>query len=462
VDGSQPVNPFLSGAYAPVDDESDFELQVTGKIPRELAGAFYRNGPNPQFPPRGDYHWFGGDGMIHGVFVEDGKARYRNRYVRTPKWIAEHAAGRGLFGSLGDPRDTDPSVMGQDGGVANTNIVWHAGRLLALEEGHKPTELDPLTLETRGYVDSYRGRTTAHPKIDPETGEMVWFGYGVGDMPLSAGMSYGVTDAKGEVVRRDDFQAPYSSMVHDFNVTRNHVLFPILPLTMSLERAMSGRPVVAWEPDKGSFVGVMRRDASVDTMRWFHTDPCYVFHPMNAWEEGSNIHADVMEYPVAPLFPAADGSRLPATSATLVRWTFDLASDSDAIKRTPIDDMAGEFPRLDERHAGLAYRHGWFAAMRSRSEIGGFDSLAHLDLQSGARRVHALPQGDAVGEPVFVPRNASAAEGDGWLVSLIYRGAEDVSDFAVFEAQDVEAGPIATARIPRRVPHGFHGNWRPA
>ena len=462
MDGSQLVDPFLAGAYAPVHDESDFELRVTGDMPADLAGAFYRNGPNPQFAPRGNYHWFGGDGMIHAVHVEGGKARYRNRYVRTPKWLMENAAGKALFGSLGDPRDADPSVMSADGGVANTNIVWHAGRLLALEEGHKPTELDPLTLETLGYVDAYRANTTAHPKIDPETGEMVWFGYGVGEMPLSAGMSYGVTNAKGDVVRRDDFQAPYSSMVHDFLVTRGHVLFPILPLTMSLERAMSGRPAVAWEPDKGSFVGVMQRNASVETIRWFHTDACYVFHPMNAWEDGSKIYADVMEYPVAPLFPDVDGKPTVGARAHLVRWTFDLAGDSDAIQRETIDDMSGEFPRLDERYAGLAYRHGWFATSRRASQIGGFDSLAHVDLKTGKRKLHELADGDVTGEPVFVPRKAGAAEGDGWLVSLIYRGAEDASDFAVFEAQDIEAGPIATARIPRRVPHGFHGNWRPA
>jgi carotenoid cleavage dioxygenase-like enzyme len=458
--GSQPINPYLAGNFAPVPDESDFGLTVSGEWPVALAGAFYRNGPNPQFAPLGDHHWFAGDGMIHGVFVEDGKARYRNRYVRTPKWRDEHAAGRSLFGGF-DPRLNDPSVAGHDSGVANTNIVWHGGRLMALEEGHAPFELDPRSLDSRGYLNAYRGNVTAHPKLDPETGEMVWFAYGVGEMPLSAGMSYGVTGATGEVLRRDDFQAPYSSMAHDFMVTRGHVLFPVLPLTGSLQRAMSGLPPFAWEPEKGAFVGVMKRDAAVDTLRWFETDACYVFHPMNAWEEGSTIHADVMEYPVAPLFPNADGSPGARTSARLVRWTFDLAGASNQIKRQPLDDMAGEFPRFDERRAGLPYRHGWFAA--TTGEPGTvFNAIAHVDLASGRRVVHQLPDGDATGEPVFVPRSAAAPEGDGWIVSLIYRGAQDTSDFAVFEARDIAAGPIATAHIPRRVPHGFHGNWRQA
>ncbi|MDQ2859146.1 MAG: carotenoid oxygenase family protein, partial [Pseudomonadota bacterium] len=238
MDGSQRINPYLTGNFAPIPGEDDFDLDVTGEIPADLAGAFYRNGPNPQVDPGSDYHWFAGDGMIHGFFVEGGKVRYRNRYVRTPKWQAENAAGRKLFGLFGNPMTTDPSVLTTDSGVANTNIVWHAGRLLALEEGHKPFELDPLTLESRGYADEYRGRVTAHPKIDPVTGEMTWFGYSTGDMPLNSTVSYGVTSAAGDVLRRDEFEAPYSSMVHDFMVTQNHVLFPILPLTGSLQRAM--------------------------------------------------------------------------------------------------------------------------------------------------------------------------------------------------------------------------------
>ncbi|MEO8813420.1 MAG: carotenoid oxygenase family protein [Caulobacteraceae bacterium] len=462
MDGSHAINPYLAGNFAPVRGEEDFDLKVIGEIPTGLAGAFYRNGPNPQFDPGGDYHWFAGDGMIHAFFIEGGKARYRNRYVRTPKWTAENAAGRKLFGLFGNPMTTDPSVMGTDSGVANTNIVWHAGRLMALEEGHQPFALDPDSLESRGYLTDYRGRVTAHPKIDPVTGEMVWFGYSTGETPLNARVSYGVTDAAGKVVRRDDFDAPYSSMVHDFLVTENHALFPILPLTGSLERAMTGAPAYAWEPQKGAFVGVMARNAGVETLRWFQTKACYVFHPMNAWEADGKIFADVMEYETAPLFPNVDGSRNKDGGARLVRWTFDLAGDTDTIRREPIDDMAGEFPRFDERRAGLAYRHGWFAANTGKPGGMGFDAIAHVDLASGKRTVRRLPAGDATGEPVFVPRSANADEGDGWLLSVIYRGEDDVSEFQVFDAMDVAAGPIAAARTPRRVPFGFHGNWRGA
>src|SRR5579864_2377072 len=209
MDGSQVINPYLAGNFAPVRSEDDFELEVSGEIPAGLRGAFYRNGPNPQFERRDQYHWFSGDGMIHGFFVEDGKVRYRNRYVRTPKWRTEHAAGQALFGTFGNPMTTDASVQGKDSGVANTNIVWHAGRLLALEEGHKPFELDPLTLESRGYVEAYRGKVTAHPKLDPETGEMVWFAYSSGEAPLNPQMSYGVTGKDGRVTQRQEFEAPF-------------------------------------------------------------------------------------------------------------------------------------------------------------------------------------------------------------------------------------------------------------
>lgn len=462
MDGSQVSHPYLTGNFAPVRDEVDIAMTVRGDMPGGLAGAFYRNGANPQFDPDPDYHWFAGDGMIHGVFVEDGKARYRNRYVRTPKWRAEHDAGRKLFGTFGNPATTDPSVMGVDNGLANTNIVWHGGALLALEEGHMPFRMDPATLDSLGYDERYRGRVTAHPKIDDVTGEMVWFAYAIDPMPFGRTCSYGVTNAAGEVVRREDFEAPYSAMMHDFMVTDRHALFPVLPLTGSLERAMKGGAPYAWEAGKGGFVGVLDRSKGVSSLRWFEIDDCYVFHPMNAWEEGSRIFADVMEYEVAPLFPNADGSPPRNAPARLARWTIDLAGGSNRVKRERLDDLAGEFPRFDERRTGLAYRHGWFPASTGRPGSVMFDALAHVDVVSGRRTLHQFAAGDVPSEFVFVPRSEDAAEGEGWLVGLVYRAGRDASDFVVFDARDLAAGPVAVASMDRRIPFGFHGNWRPA
>ena len=203
------INPYLSGNFGPVRSEDDLpDLPLSGEIPAALNGTFYRNGPNPQFPPRDpDHHWFAGDGMLHSFILRDGQVGYKNRYVRTQKWELENAAGKALFGTFGNPMTTDPAVLGKDGGVANTNVIWHAGKLLALEEGHQPFEVDPATLMPRGYVPyaGSAGRFTAHPKMDPETGEMVFFGYGVGEMPLSAGMAFGTVDRNGKIYASGPF-----------------------------------------------------------------------------------------------------------------------------------------------------------------------------------------------------------------------------------------------------------------
>jgi len=222
---------------------------------------------------------------------------------------------------------------------------------------------------------------------------------------------------------------------------------------------MSGKPAFAWEPDKGSYVGVMRRDGDVASIRWFNTGACYVFHPLNSWEEGGKIHCDVMRYDVAPLFPNADGSPGDKAAARLVRWTFDLNGASDAIKETPLDDLDGEFPRVDPRVETLQHRHAFYAADPTGAKTVRLNAIAHLDLQTGKRQVYELSGGDATSEPVFVPRSADAAEGDGWVTAVVYRAAEDRSDLLVFEAQDLAKGPIATAEMPRRIPFGFHGNW---
>ena len=275
-------------------------------------------------------------------------------------------------------------------------------------------------------------------------------------------MAYGVADKTGKVTRLDTFDAPYSSMVHDFCVTDRHVLFPILPLSGSIERAMSGKPAFGWEPELGGRIGLLARDKDIGSIRWLTIDPCYVFHPMNAWEQGDTLFADVMQYEQAPLFPNADGSPGKACSAYLVRWEIDLSGKTDAVKQTRVDDMAGEFPRLDERRAGLSYRHGYFAADTTDSGKVLFNGIAHIDFQTGKRVVDEFARGDVPGEPIFVPRSRDAAEGDGWLVALIYRGAENRTDFVVYDAMNVAKGPVGIAELPRRVPFGFHGNWRQA
>ena len=448
---------------APIPLEADApHLTITGELPRELNGTLYRNGPNPQFSSPGA-HWFVGDGMLHAFHLENGGASYRNRWVRTPKWLAEHDAGRALFGGFGRKLADAPASV-TDGGVANTNIVYHGGRLLALEEGHLPTEIEPGTLATRGYHD-YGGRIkapfTAHPKIDPKTGEMVFFGYNASG-PLTPTLSCGSVSATGKVTRLERFETPYASMVHDFIVTENHLLFPILPVTGSLSRAMAGQPPYAWEPDKGAYVGVMKRNGSAKDIIWFRGENCYVFHVMNAWGDGSRIVADVMQFEEAPLFPHPDGRPTdPEKSrARLCRWVFDLAGNTDRFSQTYMDDLTGEFPRVDDRHAGLKSGHGWYACANPDAPVSEWLSgIAHVD-GSGARRGrYLLPVGDTISEAVFVARGDDAAEGCGWLLAVVWRARDNCSDLAVFNATDVVAGPIALVHLGHRVPDGFHGNW---
>jgi carotenoid cleavage dioxygenase len=250
-------------------------------------------------------------------------------------------------------------------------------------------------------------------------------------------------------------------MIHDFFVTKNYVMIPVLPLTGSLERAMSGKPPYAWEPEKGAHIAVFRRDEGIKSIRWFTTDACYVFHPMNMFEQDDTLVVDVMEYACAPLFPHPDGSPGENVSAFLKRWTFDFRDATNTVKRAQLDDLAGEFPRFDERLAGRPYRHGYFAANSKNDGKVVFDSIAHVDLHTGERVAYRFADGDIPGEPVFAPRSADAGEHDGFLITTVYRGAENRSDCVVFEAADVARGPIASAALPTRAPFGFHGNWAP-
>lgn len=460
-----PDHPQLRGNFAPLRMECDLnDVIVEGEIPKDLDISYYRNGPDPQFAPRGHHHWFAGDGMLHMFKVQDGRVGYRNRWARTKKFEVERDAGKSLFGAF-NPMENDPSVANlETDGVANTNVVWHGDKLLALEEGHAPFQLDPDSLASHGawtFGNKLQGPMTAHPKMDPKTGEMLFFGY-MADGPFSETISYQVVNAVGELTRSERFEAPFASMMHDFIITENYVIFPVFPLTGSLERAMQGQPAFAWEPDKGTHIGVMPRSGSVTDIRWFETDPCFVFHPMNAYEQDGKIVAHVMQFEEAPLFPHVDGSKPdPAkANARLCEWVIDLAPNSNGIAQRFLEEMTGEFPRLDERFTGLEYQHGYYGGATGKEAGLGFNAVVHHNLASGAVDKHELPEGDFTGEPVFVPRTPDAPEGDGYLLSVLYRGTENRSDLAVFDAQNIADGPMACAQLPHRVPFGFHGNWR--
>lgn len=461
-----PNHPNLIGGYAPLQMECDApDLIIEGEVPRDLFGTFYRNGPNPQFAPRGDHHWFGGDGMIHAFHVENGKVSYRNRWVRTVKWNHEHEAGHSLFNAM-NPMENDPSVQGlKTDGAANTNIIWHGGKLLALEEGHAPFEMDPVTLESKGawtFDDQLVGPMTAHPKIDPETGELIFFGYSVDGM-LSNKMSVHIVASNGSLTSSQFFDAPYASMVHDFMVTKDFIIFPIMPLTGSIERAMNGLPAFGWEPEKGNYIGVMPRNGKVEDLRWFRSEASFVFHPMNAFNEGDVITCDVAEYGQAPLFPNADGTKGDRDKmwAKLNRWTLDMGANTDDYKIEHLDDKSSEFGRLDERFACHDYRYGYMLRQEVANSTEGFNGIARYDHQTNQVDCFNMSENMATGEAIFVPKSADAEEGKGYLLSNVYDKTTDKSHLLILDAENPSAGPLARAHLDHRVPFGFHGNWRP-
>ena len=475
LDATWPQHPNLQGGFAPyLGEDETTPLEVVGEIPRELRGTLYRNGPNPQLPPRGGlaYHWFDGDGMIHAISLADGKARYKNRWVRTRRFELERKAGRALFGGLRSMDRTDPAAwraleaqglspyeqvqLAVDAG--NTNVIFHARKLLALLEIANPTELDPRTLATRGACDydgKLAGGMTAHPKVDPETGELLGFVYSA----VAPYLRYHVIDRDGRLTRTEPIDVPVGAMMHDFIATREHVIFPWFPMTIREENLRSSE-MFRWEPDLPTRIGVMPRAGGSRDVVWFELETCFVYHFLNAHTEGERVIVDGVRYPRVGLFPTArPGEEEPAPApGVLCRFTLDLASRTCKVE--PLDDVQSEFPRLDERFAGLGYRHGFAPGTLPREEgTVPFNAILHWDLARGTRKRHELAPGSTASEAVFVPRGANAAEGEGFLLFPVYRWAEDRSDVVILDAQNVERAPLATIRIPHRIPLGFHGNY---
>ncbi len=452
-----PASPFLSGNFAPVLDERGPEpCTLSGRLPAALRGTLFRNGANPRWPPAEPYHWFTGDGMLHAITLGEGGASHCNRWVRTPRFLAEAAARRALFTGFGQPLVPEAAELST--GVANTHVIHHAGRLLALEEAHLPTRLDPAGLETLGDEDfgAIQGRFTAHPKHDPATGQLVFFSYSATG-PLSPAMSWGTVEADGRLSRYEVFEAPYCSMVHDFAVTASRIVVPVMPLTGSMDRAMAGQPPFAWDGAQETFFGVIARDRGVASLRWIAGPPCFAFHVMNAFDDGDAAVMDVVEYDAAPLFPNADGSPPRDIGSRLARWRID---PDGGVTRSTLDSRPGEFPRIDDRVAGLPYTQG-FRILPASSEAAG-DSVAVHAVGQDRSTLFTLPPGQRASEAVFVPRSEGAPEADGWLLTVVWRPESGTSALLVLDAASLPDGPVAEVLLPRRVPSGFHGSWVPA
>ncbi|GAB7067858.1 carotenoid oxygenase family protein [Mycobacterium hodleri] len=423
---------FQRGNYAPVADElTEFDLTVEGSIPPELDGWYLRNGPNPRTPTG---HWFSGDGMIHGIRVENGRAAwYRNRWVRT------------------DSFENDFPLYNADGtrnlrsAVSNTHVVNHAGKTLALVESSLPYEVTN-DLETVGAYD-FGGQLvdsmTAHPKICPTTGEMHFFGYGNLFEPY---VTYHRVDADGTLTVNRPVDVTALTMMHDFALTAEHVIFMDLPIVFNVEAAGAGDMPFRWDDGYGARLGVMRRDDPFGPIRWFEIDPCYVFHVANSYDVGNTIVLQAVRYP--ELWRGHAGFDQDATMWT---WTIDLTTGT--VGERQLDDRAVEFPRIDDRLAGLQARYAVSV---------GKDKLVRHDLTTGSAVEH--PFGTAAspgapGEAVFVPGSGPADESSGYYLGYVYDAARDGSDLVILDASDFAGAPVATIKLPQRVPFGFHGNW---
>jgi len=470
----QADNPFLNFPYGAIQMECDArDLIVEGDIPADLSGTLYRAGPNQRFRPRSDYHLFAGDGMVHAFHIKDGKVDYNNRWVRTAKWKLEDREGRNVLNAM-NPFDCEPEysdfVLTDKDGLANTATVWHGGRLLVMEEGHRPFELDPDTLESMGSWD-FRGKLntamTAHPKIDPATGEMVFFAY-MATGPFSADVMLHKVNAGGILTESTHIPTPYSSMVHDFVITENYIVIPIMPITGSLERAMEGGPPFAWEPEKGVHIAVIpRHGGTTEDVKWVEMPICFTFHFMNAFDKDGVITVDGCQFKAAPLFPTPDGENTGKVAPFLNRWTIDMNAETPVGSFEQIDEFESEFPQVDPRHVGREYRHGWYASPDGQlksplSENENFyNVIGHYDHETKKEDRYSCGQ-SLVSEPIFVPASDSAAEGEGYVMAVATSFETRTSSLFIFDALNVSKGPLAKVHLSHRVPAGFHGGWRPA
>ena len=435
---------FRTGNYAPVHDElTEFDLSVEGSIPAELNGWYLRNGPNPR---AGEGHWCVGDGMVHGVRLENGRAAwYRNRWVRTESFDKPF------------PPYNDDGSRNLHSSIANTHVVRHAGKTLALMDFSLPYEIsnDLRTLGVYDFGGTLTDSMTAHPKICPSTGELHFFGCGNIFEPH---VSYHRADADGRLTVSRPIEVPALTLMHDFALTAQYVVFLDLPLLFNLGVALT-RPYqrdlpYRWDDQYRARVGVLRRDDPYGQLRWFDIDPCFVFHIANAYDlassGGNALVLEVLRYDEMWRRNSDFGS-----DAALWRWTINL--DTGVVEERQLDDRGVEFPRVDDRLAGTAARY---------SVAVGSGALVRYDLQGDTAIEHRFDRGGhgspgAPGEAVFAPAAGQPDELSGWYLTYVYDEQTDSSDLVIIDASDFAADPVARIRMPRRVPHGFHGNWIP-
>ncbi|WP_426700280.1 carotenoid oxygenase family protein [Rhodanobacter sp. Col0626] len=433
-----------AGALAPIADEVDLvDLPVTGVIPQDLNGVLVRNGPNPllgRFEGNDVLSWWPEAAMLHSISFQNGRVtHYRNRWVRTQRWAHVHdpANASALI-------DTNPNV----------SVLRHAGEILALAEGGTPlaitAELDTLG-PTRLHPGLAQGMT-AHPKVDPRTGELMAF-RAHWEKPW---MRYAVTDAQGTQSVDMEIELPSPSMMHDMAVTATRTI--LLDLNVAYDFSMLSRGYrmpLRWHDDRQSRLGIMPRHGGA--MRWFDITPCFIQHVVNAYDaEASIVVLDVVRYPEYLRIAPGDMGFQENPLGVLWRYIVDL--DRGTVVEKQLDDIGIELPRINENRTGRSYRFLYAVEQPTNAEIRG---VVRYDLERGSAQRYRVPERDQNSEPVFVPRPGGSDENDGWLLVCVYRRLTDTNDLVILDARNLESDPIATVQLPRRIPAGFHGAWLP-
>ena len=440
--------PFhMQGNFAPVKDEvTATDLAVEGALPPELTGLYARQSANPITGH--SEHWFMGDGMVHGIRLDRGKASwYRNRYVKTP-YLENPDVGR----------ISDVGVIDRTVSKANTHVLRHAGQILALEEGSFPYVLDEelSTIGTQSYDGKLTSAFSAHPKICPVTGEMISFGYG----QLAPYLTYLRVSADGKLVQTEEITVGGPTMMHDFAITERHALFMDSAGRLLTGRRDEGHDAVRveWTTTRPE-IGVMPRNRPpTRDVKWFDIEPCFVFHTLNAYDDGNTVVLDACRS--SEVWRKA-GEMQGDGVLTLHRFTFDLASGN--VKEETLDDRSLEFPRVAAQRIGQKNRFGFLLNVTAKDDGSpAFEGVVKLDLETGASSSHKYGERLASAEPVFVPAEGADPNSDeGWIMSYVHDEAANETSFTVLDASDLSKPAVAKVKLPQRVPYGFHGTWMP-
>jgi carotenoid cleavage dioxygenase-like enzyme len=469
----------LSGFFAPTRFEADIvDCVVTGTIPAELDGAFYRMHGDWIYAPKfADEASLSADGYISMFRFRGGSVDYRGRYVRTERYQRQVAARRQLYGYYRNPHTDDPEVRDpQHPGrrtSANTTPVILAGRLYATKEEGLPYELDPNTLETLGETDfdgAWQSQTfTAHPKFDPATGETFAFGYEATGL-ASRDVYVCSFDRARNVTWEVRFEVPYTSMLHDMALTQDYLIIPGGGTVTSVERLESGRPHWAWDATKPSYYAFIPRGGRAEDIRWFEGGQRSIVHTANAWTDGDIV---VMDAPVAdgntwPWFEDVHGAPFAMNAFTIRRLTFDLSGNDAQVKEEALfDNDVTSFTRIDDRFTMVPNRYIWVqyvdagkpfdASLPNDSRLRPVNSYGRFDVIERSITSWFAGPHHVLQEPTFVPRTPDAVEGDGFLLGTAHNLVEMRSELVIVDAVTMEE--CARVILPFRNAYQVHGVW---